>query len=83
MLLINNELGNMLWLSAVLTSAPLTADSVADYEVCSPGCNLCVDVCLAKALGEELMKQLTCFNYAFKLIDGGPQIQCWACRDMS
>lgn len=79
-LLINDKTGNMLWLSAVLTSIQLANDPIADYEVCSPDCILCVDVCPVKALGEEFMKQLTCFKHAFNIVDGRTHIQCWECR---
>lgn len=79
-LLINNKRGNMLWLSAVLTSAPLTPDDIADYEVCSSSCSLCVNICPSNALGEALMEQQKCYKHAFKRNSGQLQIECWECR---
>lgn len=79
-LLINNKLGNMLWLSAVLTSTRLPADRVAEYETCPPDCNLCIASCPVNALGEPSMKQTACLAHAFKQKEGELNIQCWACR---
>ena len=79
-LLVNDQLGNMLWLSAVITSIPLQADPIANYDGCYSGCNLCVDACPVKALDDEFMKQRKCYNYAFKSIGGHLQILCWRCR---
>jgi epoxyqueuosine reductase QueG len=37
-LLINDQLGNMLWLGAVLVAKELEPDLIADYQACIPGC---------------------------------------------
>lgn len=79
-LLTNNRFGNMIWLSAVLTSAELEADPLADYEVCLPECTLCENNCPAGALGNPQIKQLKCYNHAFKHVKGCLEIQCWQCR---
>jgi epoxyqueuosine reductase len=81
-LVVNKEYGNMIWLSAVLTSIPLKSDKPADYEVCKQGCNLCIKSCPSSALGKEMMEQLTCYSYAFKKPKGKLEIQCWKCRQV-
>lgn len=80
-LLINERYGNMIWLSAVLVSEMLEPDPMADYQVCPPDCNDCVDVCPVKALGNESMKQKECWEYAFGKHNGGEwRIKCNECR---
>lgn len=81
-LLVNDKYGNMIWLSAVLTSIPLVSDSLADYTTCKAGCRLCIDSCPSKALGNELMNQRACSSYAFKRDTGELEIQCWKCRQI-
>ncbi|MGE5390221.1 MAG: epoxyqueuosine reductase [Deltaproteobacteria bacterium] len=79
-LLINNTFGNMIWLSAVVTSVVLAPDPVAEYEACLPGCQLCIESCPVGALGDEFMQQRKCANFAFQRREGQLQIQCWECR---
>lgn len=79
-LLINDSLGSMLWLSAVLTDGDLACDALASYEACPQGCHLCVDKCPAGALGMEKMNQIACLNHAFVRQDGKLSIRCWECR---
>lgn len=80
-LLVNDKYGNMLWLNAVITSAELEADPVADYESCIPGCTLCIDSCPVKALDGISIKQPLCKGHAFGEKDGGEwRIKCYTCR---
>ena len=81
-LLVNDKYGNMIWLSAVLTSIPLESDSLADYTTCRTECSLCIDNCPSKALGSKLMNQRACLSYAFKRDTGVLEIQCWKCRQI-
>jgi len=81
-LLVNEKYGNMVWLSAVLTSIPLESDSVAEYNTCKATCSLCIDNCPSRALGGELMNQRACSSYAFKRDTGVLEIQCWKCRQI-
>lgn len=81
-LLVNDLYGNMIWLAAVLTSVPLESDPLAKYDICPEGCNLCIKNCPSIALGDELMDQRACANYAFKTINGKLEIQCWKCRQI-
>lgn len=81
-LLVNNKYGNMIWLSAVLTSAELEPDPLAKYKTCSRKCNLCINNCPSAALGSEMMQQMSCYKHAFKTAGGKLQIRCWKCREI-
>lgn len=80
-LLINEEYGNMIWLSAVLVSARLSADPIAEYEGCIQECSICLDACPIKVLDGISMDQKRCWEYAFGKHNGGEwRIKCFACR---
>lgn len=80
-LLINDRYGNMLWLSAVVTSAVLEPDPIADYEGCIEDCDLCLRSCPVNALDGISMDQRRCRDYAFGPEDGGEwRIKCYLCR---
>ncbi len=80
-LLVNDRYGNMIWLGAVVTSAVLEPDPLASYEVCPPGCSLCLKSCPIQALDGVSMDQLRCWNHAFGEKDGGEwRIKCFTCR---
>ncbi|MCE5199741.1 MAG: epoxyqueuosine reductase [Armatimonadota bacterium] len=79
-LLINDKFGNMIWLSAVLTTAELNADALATYEGCIPECRLCIDKCSVEAMHQEPMNQFKCYSHAFGKENGTESINCIACR---
>jgi len=80
-LLINEQYGNMLWLAAVLATAMLEPDPIAEYEGCAAGCRLCLDSCPIKALDGVSMDQSACWNYAFGADKEGEwRIKCYTCR---
>ena len=80
-LLINDEYGNMVWLSAVLTSAELEPDPIAEYTACLPKCRICLESCPVEALDGVSMDQKTCWEYAFGTHNGGEwRIKCFTCR---
>jgi epoxyqueuosine reductase len=80
-LLVNNQYGNMLWLSSVLTEAELTPDPLADYTACIPSCRLCLDICPVSALDGTTIDQIACRSHAFGERDGGEwRILCYECR---
>ena len=80
-LLINNRYGNMVWLSAVLTTVELDQDALADYEVCPPGCSLCLKNCPVQALDSITINQMACWEHAFGVKNGGEwKIHCFTCR---
>jgi epoxyqueuosine reductase len=80
-LLINEKYGNMIWLSAVLSSEKLESDPPADYEGCLSSCTICLDSCPVQALDGVSINQKACWNYAFGTHNGGEwRIKCFACR---
>ncbi len=80
-LLITPELGNMVWLSAVVTSAPLEADKPSAGR-CPEDCGKCVSACPVQALGSPAMDQNKCRARAFPVVDGKVEIRCWNCRSV-
>jgi len=69
-LLINDEYGSLLWLSAVLTDAALTPDEKARYSVCD-NCSICVEMCPSKALDDpDSFGKKVCSGTMFKREDG-------------
>lgn len=85
-LLLTPELGNMVWLAAVLTSAPVEGTEAAEDAaaqaggICPEGCSLCIDACPVGALGDPAMNQQACRMHAFPVVEGKLEIQCWRCR---
>ena len=64
-LLINEKFGNMIQIGAVLLDTELAGDPLASYDVCPPGCSLCMDACPVGALDggsvvQELCRSLAC-----------------------
>lgn len=81
-LLMTPEYGNMVWLGAVVTDAPLEGDPPLEWDACA-GCDLCVKICPVGAVGEPELKQLDCSGYAFQ--GGGGEdflIRCHRCRSV-
>lgn len=82
-LLVNDRFGNMIWLSAVLTSAEFEPDPPASYETCIPGCRLCLDNCPVNALDGVSINQKACLEHAFGAKNGGEwKIHCFKCRQI-
>jgi epoxyqueuosine reductase len=82
-LLVTPQYGNMIWLSVILVDIDLEADDVMEGSPCIDGCDLCVDVCPAKAVGEPELRQMDCWNYAFGGENGGDfKIKCFKCREI-
>jgi epoxyqueuosine reductase len=59
-LLINDKFGNMIQIGAVLLNVALEGDPIANYEVCPPDCNLCIESCPLKALNGKSVNQQLC-----------------------
>ncbi len=75
------DFGNMVWLQAVLTDAPLDADEMLTGDPCPKGCSKCVDKCPAGALGDPAMNQKACHAYAFHTEPGENfTFKCHLCR---
>ena len=59
-LLINRELGNMVYIGAVLTDAEFEPDPVVNEFTCTDGCSLCLDSCPVSALDGITVNQKLC-----------------------
>lgn len=82
-LLINENYGNMIWLSGVLVSEKIEPDPPAEYEGCLSSCTICLESCPIQALDGVSMNQQACWEYAFGPHEGGEwRIKCFACRKM-
>jgi len=80
-LLVNDKLGNMLWLGAVLSDAQLDPDPLATYQTCAPDCRICLDACPAQALDGTTIEQRKCRAVMGKYTDGGGLVyNCNLCR---
>ncbi len=80
-LLINDVLGNMLWLGGIVTDAELEADPVAGYQACLPTCTICLDRCPVGALDGITVDQRKCRSLASKCTEGGGVVYaCNLCR---
>ena len=80
-LLINEQYGNMIWLSAVLVSVALEPDSLAQHDGCTRDCHVCLDSCPIQALDGVSINQKACWEYAFGKHNGGEwRIKCFSCR---
>ena len=81
-LLLSPEYGNLLWLSAVLTTADLVPDEKAQFSFCD-NCNICVEACPTKALDDPAsFGKKGCSSVFFKMVDGKWEVQCYLCRKM-
>lgn len=79
-LLTNKQYGNMLWMSAVLTSAELQPDELVKYEMCD-NCYTCVEACPASALqNEHFFSQKDCRRVCYITKGGTLDLKCWECR---
>ena len=82
-LLVTPEYGNMVWLNAMLTDAPLDPDETLPGNPCPDGCSLCIDSCPAQALGNPEMNQAACFSHAFHTDQGAElTLKCHTCRSI-
>lgn len=80
-LLVNDRLGNMVWLGAVLVDRELAADPLAAYNPCPPACRLCLDNCPAQALDGVTLVQKKCRPICGKSSPGGGVVYaCNLCR---
>ncbi|HWR44228.1 hypothetical protein [Sporomusa sp.] len=80
-LLVNDQLGNMLWLGAVLLNQELEPDALASYQTCIPDCRICVEACPANALDGVTIVQCKCRSISAKYTEGGGGVYaCNLCR---
>ena len=80
-LLLHHQLGNMLWLGAVLVEEKIEPDPLTTYETCLPDCRICLDACPVKALDGATIVQRKCREISGKYTDGGGYVYaCNICR---
>ena len=80
-LLINDKLGNMIQLGALLLNEKLEGDPIAPYEACKAECQLCIRSCPQKALDGFTVNQQACRPIScFKNERGFVLKKCWECR---
>jgi len=80
-LLINKDYGNMIQIGAVLTDVRLEPDPLATYEICPPGCSLCIDNCPQHALTGETVIQKACRPVSnYQTSKGFTIKKCFDCR---
>ena len=80
-LLINDRLGNMIQLGALLLEERLEADPIATYQTCEDNCRLCIRSCPQSALDGTTVNQQACrllSNYTNER--GFVLKKCWECR---
>jgi epoxyqueuosine reductase QueG len=63
-LLINRELGNMVYIGAVLLDTAVEPDPVVNDFACPPNCDLCIGGCLVKALDGVTVNQKLCRDFS-------------------
>lgn len=80
-LVINERYGNMVYIGAVLTDAPLKADPLIQGEACPAGCSVCLDGCPVGALDGTTVNQSLCRKQSFfKTPRGFDLYACNLCR---
>ncbi|MDD5308669.1 MAG: epoxyqueuosine reductase [Deltaproteobacteria bacterium] len=80
-LLINEDLGNMVYIGAVLTNAKIDPDPLVEDFKCPPKCNICLDICPQKALNGITVNQKLCRQVSFYENERGFNIyDCNRCR---
>ncbi len=82
-LLINKDLGNMVYIGAILTNAKLDADPLVSNIDCPSNCKICLEACPAKALDGITVNQKLCREYSFYKNERGFDIyDCNKCRKL-
>jgi epoxyqueuosine reductase len=80
-LLINDRLGNMMQLGALLLNEDLEADPLATYQACEENCQLCIMSCPQSALDGANVNQRLCRPLSnYKNERGFVLKKCWECR---
>ena len=82
-LLINDKLGNMIQLGALLINDDLGGDPIATYEGCDADCEICLSSCPQSALDGITVNQQACRPKSnYKNERGFILKKCWVCRSV-
>ncbi len=80
-LLINDRLGNMMQLGALLLDIDLEGDPIATFEACKKDCRLCIESCPQSALDGKTVDQKACRPLSNYTSERGFLLKkCWECR---
>ena len=80
-LLINEDLGNMAYIGAILTNVKLDPDPLIKNFKCPSKCRICLDACPPKALNGVTVNQKLCRQFSFYQNARGFDIyDCNKCR---
>ncbi len=80
-LLINDRLGNMMQLGALLLDIDLEGDPIAAFEACRKDCRLCIESCPQSALDGKTVDQKACRLLSSYTNERGFLLKkCWECR---
>lgn len=80
-LLINSELGNLVYIGALLIDAVVDPDPVVTDLECPMGCSLCLEACPVKALDGVTVDQKLCRGFStLEHPRGWDLYTCSACR---
>lgn len=80
-LLTNEYFGSMILLGALLLNVELEPDPLANYKVCKPNCQLCLESCPTNALDGKTVNQKLCRSITeYKTGKGFILKKCYECR---
>jgi epoxyqueuosine reductase QueG len=80
-LLINRELGNLVYIGAILIDAAVELNPIVTDFACPPGCRLCLDACPVQALDGITVIQKLCREHStFEHARGWDIYTCSKCR---
>jgi len=80
-LLINDRMGNMIQIGALLLNLKLKGDPVANYKACQEDCQLCLQSCPQSALDGITVNQQACRPLSTYINERGFILKkCWECR---
>ncbi|MBN2716321.1 MAG: epoxyqueuosine reductase [Deltaproteobacteria bacterium] len=80
-LLINDRFGSMIQMGALLTAEIIDPSPLADYDVCKPNCNACINACPENAIENGAIIQKRCRSASHLSNPRGFDIRgCFECR---
>lgn len=63
-LMINRDMGNLVYIGAILVDVAITPDPLAEDFACPPDCSLCLDACPVHALDGVTVNQKLCREFS-------------------